>query len=95
MTPELILALCLTAADASQTEYIAQHPKQQTESNAVLGFHPSQVKVAAYFAATSGGLIVANQFLPKEMSRALNYVWIGVEGGAISRNVSLHVRFSI
>jgi len=94
MTPELILALALTAADASQTEWIASHPVHHCEDNALMGKHPTQAKVAGYFAASTGLLLAANQVLPADKAKTLNYVWIGMEGGNVARNLALGVRFS-
>ncbi len=94
MTPELILALALTAADASQTEWIARHPVGHCEDNTMMGKHPTQAKVAGYFAASTGLLLVANKFLPADQAKVLNYVWVGMEGGNVARNLALGVRFS-
>jgi hypothetical protein len=100
MTPELILALALTAVDASQTEYLTRHyqPCQghegRYEENPLLGRHPSQIKVAAWFGANAGALMVANQYLPPAYSKALNYVWIGAEGATVAHNLRVGVRFS-
>ena len=100
MTPELIVALALTAADASQTEYLTRHyqpcagKEGRYEENPLLGRHPSQLKVAAYFGASAGALIAANEYLPPAYSKALNYVWIGAEGAVIAHNLRVGVRFS-
>ena len=98
MTPELILALALTAADASQTLWITRHDNPAVctrhELNPILGSHPSQIKVAAWFGANAGALIVANQYLPPAYSKALNYVWIGAEGATVAHNLRVGVRFS-
>jgi len=94
MTPELLLALALTTLDASQTEWLSKHPVGHCEDNFLMGKHPSQVKVAGYFAASTGVLLAGNAFLKPEQARILNYVWVGVEAGAVSRNLALGVRFS-
>ena len=101
MTPELIVALALTAVDASQTEWNARHyavtkecSTGRWEENPILGKHPSQIKVAAYFGASAGALIAANEYLPPAYSKALNYVWIGAEGSVIAHNLRVGVRFS-
>ena len=95
MTPELILALALTAADASQTEWIAQHPENHREHNPLLGRHPSSDWVAGYFIVSSLALIAINQGLSSENARVLNYLWIGAEGTNITRNFCIGVRFSL
>ena len=100
MTPELILALALTAADASQTEYLTRHyqpcagKEGRYEENPILGRHPSQLKVAGWFAANAGALVVANDLLPPTYAKALNYVWIGAEGATVAHNLRVGVRFS-
>jgi hypothetical protein len=95
MSPELLLALALTAADASQTEWIAQHPLHHCEDNFLMGKHPSQAKVAGYFAASAGALLAGNALLKPADAKVLNYVWVGVEAGAVSRNLAIGVRFSL
>ena len=99
MTPELILALALTAADASQTAYLSRHngPNcgHMQEDNPVLGHYPSQAKIGAYFAGSAGLLLAGNALLPPQDAKILNYVWIGVEAGAVAHNLSLGVRFSL
>ena len=94
MTPELIIALALTAADASQTEYIARHPTEHCEYNPLLGRHPTQAKVGAYFAASASALLLANQLLPAKQAQALNWVWVGAEGSVVAHNLRVGIRFN-
>ena len=94
MTPDLILALGLLAADASQTTYIAQHPQQYQEYNPILGQHPSRGKVAAYFLSAGAGLVVLNNVLPEKYARALNVSTIALEAACVGHNAHVGIKFS-
>jgi hypothetical protein len=94
MTPELIIALALTAADYSQTSYIAAHPYEHCEKNPLIHEHPSQARVAGYFALSSAALIALNLALPVGHARTLNLVWAGVEGGNVLRNARIGINFN-
>jgi hypothetical protein len=94
MTPDLILALGMLAADASQTTYIAKHPQEFREYNPILGQHPSQAKVAGYFLASGTSLVVLNAVLPAKYAHRLNWATVAVEGSFVAHNAHVGIKFT-
>ena len=68
-------ALTLTAIDWGQTRDIAQHPERFSESNPILGAHPSVGRVDNYFLISMAGIVGLSAVLP---SRTRKYVLGGV-----------------
>jgi hypothetical protein len=85
-----------STADMLTTLDIKKHPELQ-ETNALLGAHPSDAKVLAYFAGTdllhaliTRELVHGNA--PDGLIRAWEYVSIGVETGFAAHNYSIGLR---
>lgn len=80
-------------ADWSQTRDIKNHSDQH-ESNVLLGRHPSDTKVDAYFA----GSMVANQWIANQLEggwrTGFQATIILIETAAVSNNHALGVKFS-
>ena len=83
--------LTLHAMDWAQTRYIARNPNQRTESNVILGKHPSVLQVDRYFIATGALQFAVAYCLPAEYRKAFQYILIGVEGGAVIHNFSIGI----
>jgi hypothetical protein len=85
----------LHVIDWGQTLDIAKHPKDWSETNPILGKHPSISKVNSYFAATLVGHAVVSYLLPKPYRRIWQCMWIGIEAGYVTHNysVGINVRF--
>jgi hypothetical protein len=88
----------LAAADMLTTLDIKHHPHLQ-EENAILGPHPSDAKVVAYFAGTTllHALITKELVagdVPAPIIRGWEYVTIGMEAGCVANNLRIGLRFS-
>jgi len=94
MDASMLLALTMLATDYSQTSYIAKHPTVYHEYNPILGQHPSQGKVAVYFAGCAGSVLVLNKTLPKEYAHAVNFATVGFEAAIIGHNAHIGIKFS-
>jgi len=83
----------LMMVDYFQTMEIARNPDKYHENNPILGEHPSEAEVTAYFlmsyAVTSGISIM----LPDNFRPWWQYLIIGVEGGAVANNFSIGLGF--
>lgn len=84
----------LTVIDWAQTRYIAKHPYTFSETNGVLGDHPSVGKVNNYFATAIVGHAAVSYMLPPAWREGWQYVWIGVESQKTYHNHSIGIRFS-
>jgi hypothetical protein len=82
----------LLAADWAQTRYIASHPGEYYETNAILGRHPTRGQVDAYFAGYSLLWWALAEFLPQWRTGILG---AGVLGSArfVIRNRQLGIKF--
>jgi len=85
-------------ADMLTTLDIKHHANLQ-EMNALLGTHPSDAKVVAYFAATDAlhaamTCELVNGNVPHALVSAWEYVTIGIETGYAVHNYSIGLRFS-
>lgn len=85
----------LMMADYLQTLEISRNPDKYYERNPILGNHPSQGEVTAYFAGSYALVTGAAMVLPAPYRDALQYVAIGVEAGAVANNFSIGLRFGI
>ena len=83
---------CLTIIDWGQTRYSSLHPEQYTETNPILGDHPSVTKVDVYFPAAIVGHALISAALPPKYRRWWQFFWIGAEGYTISNNARAGVR---
>ena len=83
--------LTLHTLDWAQTRNIARNPNKWTESNVILGKHPSVLQVDRYFIATGVLHFAVAHYLPTEYRKAFQYVTIGIEGGAVAHNFSIGV----
>jgi len=83
----------LMAIDYMQTMEIARDPEKYHENNPILGEHPSEAEVTAYFlmsyAVTSG----ISLMLPDNFRPWWQYLIIGIEGGATANNFSIGLGF--
>ena len=84
--------VALHGADWLQTRYIATHPERFSETNPILGEHPSVGTVNLFFAATTGLHYLISRKLHPEQRKWFQLVSIGVSGGAVARNYHLGVR---
>lgn len=83
----------LMIVDYAQTMKIADNPNDYHEHNPILGKHPSQAEVTAYF-LTSYALVTALAVvLPTEIRPYLQYGAIGVEAAAVGNNLSIGLGF--
>jgi hypothetical protein len=79
--------------DASQTLDIKNHPELH-ESNPLLGRHPSDVKIVAYFIGAGFAHNAITKQLPTEYRAAWQYGWAALEVATIIRNRQLNLRFN-
>jgi hypothetical protein len=95
-----VLALHLLAQgslvlDCAQTMQIKYHPMQH-EVNPILGAHPGDAEVVAYFAAHIALQEAAYRWAPRSISTPLSIGTIVVEGMWIDNNfrkMGFHMRF--
>jgi hypothetical protein len=83
----------LDAADWAQTRNIARNPDKWTETNPLLGAHPSVRQVDWYFVSASLMHFGIAYLLPSKYRSSFQMLSIGVELGAVSRNFRIGVRF--
>jgi len=81
------------ALDAAQTLDIKNHPNLY-ETNPLLGRHPSDTKIVAYFIGAGFGHNAITKKLPTEYRAAWQYGWAALEIGTIIRNRKLNLRFN-
>lgn len=84
----------LIVADWMQTRQIAAHPERWTETNPILGEHPSRGEVDAYFAACLIGNAAVAYMLPSPYRRWWQGATIAVQGYFVARNHSLGIRIN-
>lgn len=82
----------LTVLDLGQTRYIARHPAQYQETNAILGRHPGDARVDTYFAAVLLTNLLVPYLLPQQCRTIAESVYIGVEAAATSGNYRVGIR---
>jgi hypothetical protein len=85
-------------ADMLTTLDIHKH-KGYTETNSLLGTHPSDSLVVGYFAATTAlhaaiTYELVSQDVPMPVVKAWEYVTIGIEAGYAVHNYSIGLRFT-
>lgn len=79
--------------DAAQTLDIKNHPDLY-ETNPLLGRHPSDTKIVAYFIGAGFAHNAITKKLPTEYRAAWQYGWAALEIGTIIRNRKLNLRFN-
>ena len=84
--------LTLHTLDWAQTRNIARNPNKWTESNVILGKHPSVPQVDRYFIATGALHLAVAYYLPAEYRKAFQYITIGMEGGMVAHNFSIGLK---
>lgn len=89
---ELLVYTTLTL-DAMQTLDIKNHPDLY-ETNPLLGRHPSDAKIVAYFVGAGFGHYAVAKALPSEYRAAWQYGWAALEITTIIRNRKLNLRFN-
>ena len=82
----------IQAIDYLQTMNIARHPDQWHEYNIILGPHPSQRRVTAYFVSTAALHYTISRALTEEYRADWQNITIGFETGVVARNFSLGIR---
>lgn len=85
-----IAAAVLQTADWLQTRQIAHNPDRWSETNTMLGRHPSIGRVNNYFALTGALLYTACE--SGYGDKWVKYVWIAVETGAVAHNLSAGIQ---
>ncbi|MGZ3240710.1 MAG: hypothetical protein ACXWJK_10185 [Burkholderiaceae bacterium] len=79
--------------DAAQTLDIKNHPNLY-ETNPLLGRHPSDTKIVAYFIGAGFAHDAVTKALPTEYRATWQYGWAALEIGTIIRNRKLNLRFN-
>lgn len=89
----LAAAVTGLVVDWRQTRYIAGHPQEYSERNPILGEHPSQGTVDAYFAASAVGTAMIAYALPHKWRKAWLIGVTSISVICISNNVGIGVGF--
>jgi hypothetical protein len=89
-----IAAVTALIVDWGQTRYIAKHPEQFSESNILLGKHPSIGKVNTYFTGAIIGTLVAGNYLSSRNRKILFGTITAVEVIVTSHNRNIGVKIS-
>jgi hypothetical protein len=84
----------LHSLDWLQTRYIAQHPDEYWESNAILGDHPTLAEVNTYFIASGIAHYAISRWLPPDWRKNWQYFTLGVEAGYVTHNIQVGVGYS-
>ena len=88
----LTAMIIVDVLDWQQTRYIANHPGEYREHNLILGNHPSQGEVDAYFALASTGQVLIAHYLPSKYRKLWLGLWIGIEGSYVASNSSIGIK---
>lgn len=84
--------IALLAADWLQTRTIARNPDRWTETNPILGPHPSVGRVNVYFGVVALLSIAAAFALPAAIAIGVFGAGIGVQAPVVWRNHRLGIR---
>ena len=76
----------LTLLDWNQTLQIARHPEEYSETNPVLGEHPSVGKVNTLMSLGIVSHAFVTWAIPKEYRPYWQYIWIGIETQSVHMN---------
>ena len=85
-------AATMLMIDWGQTRYIAKHPERYTETNRILGEHPSVGSVNNYFLAVGIGSYFLANALPSEYRKAMLAGAIAVDIYYTKRNRGLGIK---
>lgn len=88
-----VLVASTLVIDALQTLDIKNHPNLR-ETNPILGSHPSDEKIVAYFVGVGFGHYAVTKAIPAEYRAAWQYGWAALEIATIIRNRRLDLRFN-
>lgn len=83
------------AMDWSQTLHISRNPQTYFELNPIMGPHPSEDKVKAYFALTLIAHAAMAYMLPPPYRTIWQSFWIGVETLAVQHNRAMGLGLSM
>jgi len=79
-------------ADMQQTLQIAREPEAYTETNKVLGEHPTEREVYSYFAAYYGLTSLLIYALPEKWSHMFQVGMIGHQSSVVANNLTIGLR---
>lgn len=74
------------STDWKQTLEISKNPDKYSETNPILGDHPDESKVHAYFAACALTHALVAYMLPPEYSKIWQVTWIGIQSSVTDSN---------
>lgn len=78
--------------DYLQTVDIKNHPGM-FEKNIILGLHPKDNRVTAYFLLAGAGHYAVTRALPTEYRALWQYTWIALEAATIIHNKKIGLKF--
>jgi hypothetical protein len=81
------------AADWLQTKEISRNPDHY-ETNIILGKHPGQNEIDAYFLGTAIAHTAISYYLPPKYRRIWQYVTLSFEMGVVGHNIGAGVAFN-
>lgn len=79
------------AIDYAQTRYIAAHPDEYYEMNPLLGEHPSEQEVIAWFAAGAVVHALVTDYLPPKYRPAWQVITFGISAGCVGNNFNMGI----
>lgn len=79
--------------DYLQTVDIKNHPGM-FEKNVILGLHPKDNRVTAYFLLAGAGHYAVTRALPTEYRAPWQYTWIALEAATIINNKKIGLSFN-
>lgn len=88
-----ILVASTLVLDAFQTMDIKNHPDMH-EINPILGSHPGDEKIVAYFIGVGFGHYAITKAIPVQYRATWQYGWAALEIATIIRNRRLDLRFN-
>lgn len=84
-----LLNTLLYALDYGQTSNISSRPDRYTETNPIMGEHPSQKDVNKYFASVMLTHALINALAPKKYKNLYNDIVVPVQGATVLSNQDL------
>jgi hypothetical protein len=85
--------MTLHGVDWAQTRQIAQHPEKYSESNPILGKHPSTQDVDLYMGIWMAAHPLITHLLPEDLRPYWQYISIGISGYAVISNIQAGIQF--
>ncbi len=86
--------ITVTAADWMQTRYISAHPDLYSETNGILGPHPSMARIDNYFSLCIVSHVLITHFLPSRYRPLFQSASLAVELSVTAHNRALGIRFN-